>query len=77
MALIGFAPTLRCSCGSALLVGKDVQPLQSVKPIRTCPRYWTSHGVVTKPVFGFGMFSWCELFLEKCVCLGYYGRGVQ
>jgi hypothetical protein len=34
MALIGSAPTLRCSCGGTLLVGKDVQPLQSVKPIR-------------------------------------------
>jgi hypothetical protein len=34
MALIGFAPALRCSCGGTLLVGKDVQPLQSVKPIR-------------------------------------------
>jgi hypothetical protein len=34
MALIGSAPGLRCSCGSALLLGKDVQPLQSVKPIR-------------------------------------------
>jgi hypothetical protein len=33
MALIGFTPTLRCSCGGTLLVGKDVQPLQSVKPI--------------------------------------------
>jgi hypothetical protein len=34
MALIGSAPTLRCSCGGTLFVGKDVQPLQSVKPIR-------------------------------------------
>jgi hypothetical protein len=34
MALIGSAPTLRCSCGGTLLVGKDVQILQSVKPIR-------------------------------------------
>jgi hypothetical protein len=34
MALIGSAPTLRCSCGGTLLVGKDVQSLQSVKPIR-------------------------------------------
>jgi hypothetical protein len=34
MALIGSAPALRCSCGGTLLVGKDVQPLQSVKPIR-------------------------------------------
>jgi hypothetical protein len=34
MALIGSAPTLRCLGGGTLLVGKDVQPLQSVKPIR-------------------------------------------
>jgi hypothetical protein len=34
MALIGSAPALRCLCGGTLLVGKDVQPLQSVKPIR-------------------------------------------
>jgi hypothetical protein len=34
MALIGSAPTLRCSCGGTLLVGKDVQPLHSVKSIR-------------------------------------------
>jgi hypothetical protein len=34
MTLIGSAPTLRCSCGGTLLVGKDVQPLQSENPIR-------------------------------------------
>jgi hypothetical protein len=34
MALIRSAPALRCSCGGTLLVGEDVQPLQSVKPIR-------------------------------------------
>jgi hypothetical protein len=34
MALIGSAPALRCSCGGTLLVGKGVQHLQSVKPIR-------------------------------------------
>jgi hypothetical protein len=34
MALIGSALALRCSCGGILLVGKVVQPLQSVKPIR-------------------------------------------
>jgi hypothetical protein len=34
MALIGSAPALRCPCDGTLLVGKDVQPLQSVKPIR-------------------------------------------
>jgi hypothetical protein len=34
MALIESAPALRCPCGGTLLVGKVVQPLQSVKPIR-------------------------------------------
>jgi hypothetical protein len=34
MSLIGSAPALRCSCGGTLLVGKDVQPIHSVKPIR-------------------------------------------
>jgi hypothetical protein len=34
MALIGSAPALRCPCDGTLLVGKYVQPLQSVKPIR-------------------------------------------
>jgi hypothetical protein len=34
MALIGSVPALRCSCGGTLLVGKVVQPLQSVKSIQ-------------------------------------------
>jgi hypothetical protein len=34
MALIGSVPTLRFLCGGTLLMGKVVQPLQSVKPIR-------------------------------------------
>jgi hypothetical protein len=34
MTLIGSALALRRSCVDTLLVGKDVQPLQSVKPIR-------------------------------------------
>jgi hypothetical protein len=34
MALIGSALAVSCSCGGTLLVGKDVQPMQSVKPIR-------------------------------------------
>jgi hypothetical protein len=34
MTLIGSAPALRSSCGGTLLVGKDAQPLQSVKPIQ-------------------------------------------
>jgi hypothetical protein len=34
MALIGSASALRCPCDGTLLVGKDLQPLQSVKSIR-------------------------------------------
>jgi hypothetical protein len=34
MALIGSVSALRCPCDGTLLVGKDVQPLQSVKPFR-------------------------------------------
>jgi hypothetical protein len=34
MALIGSVLALRCPCDGTLLVGKDVQHLQSVKPIR-------------------------------------------
>jgi hypothetical protein len=57
MALIGFAPTLRCSCGGTLLVGKDVQPLQ-------CQTYSNSrvYGIgrvmvwSQKLVFGLGCF---------------------
>jgi hypothetical protein len=63
MALIGSAPTPRCSCGGTLLVGKDVQPLQSVKPI--------SHGVVTKTsVWGLGCFLGVSCFPGKeCGCV--------
>jgi hypothetical protein len=68
MFLIGSARALRCSCGGTLLVGKDVQPLQSVKPIRIAvstvlDESWCGH----KLVFGLGMFSWRELFSGK-VC---------
>jgi hypothetical protein len=34
MDLMGSVPALRCPCDGTLLVRKDVQPLQSVKPIR-------------------------------------------
>jgi hypothetical protein len=34
MALIGSTRAIRCPCDGTLLVGKDVQPMQSVKPIR-------------------------------------------
>jgi hypothetical protein len=74
MALIGSAPALRCSCGGTLLVGKDVQPLQSVKPIRIAvstvlDESWSGHKTSV------WMFSWRECFLKKRVamCLGYYG----
>jgi hypothetical protein len=58
MALIGSAPALRCPCDGTLLMGKDVQPLQSVKPIRIAVStwYWTSHGVVTKTSDWVGKF---------------------
>jgi hypothetical protein len=71
MALIGSALVLRCSCGGTLLVGKDVQPLQSVKPIQIAvstvlDESWCD----TKLVFGFGMFSWHEWFSGKvCGCV--------
>jgi hypothetical protein len=78
MALIGSALALRCSCGSTLLVGKDVQPLQSVKPIRIAvstilDESWCGHKTSVS------VFSWRECFLKKCVavCLGYCGRGVR
>jgi hypothetical protein len=81
MTLIGSAPALRCSCGGTLLVGKDVQPLQSVKPIRIAvSTVLTSHGVVTKTsVWGLGCFHGVSCFLEQrvAVCLGYCGRGVR
>jgi hypothetical protein len=32
--MLGSVPALRCPCDGTLLVGKAVQPLQSVKPIR-------------------------------------------
>jgi hypothetical protein len=71
MALIGSAPALRCSCGGTLLVGKDVQPLQSVKPIRIAvstvlDESWCGH----KTSDGVGKFSWRELFSGKvCGCV--------
>jgi hypothetical protein len=62
MALIGSAPALRCPSGSTLLVGKDVQPLQSVKPIRIAVSTVLDESrVVTKTsVWGWEV-SWCKL----------------
>jgi hypothetical protein len=60
------------SCGGTLLVGKDVQPLQSVKPIRIAvstvlDESWCGHKT---RIWRFGMFSWCELFSGKvCGCV--------
>jgi hypothetical protein len=70
MALIGSVLTLRCSCGDTLLVGKDVQPLQSVKPIRIAvstllDESWCGH----KTSVWVGMFSWRELFFWERVRL--------
>jgi hypothetical protein len=63
MALIGSVPTLRCPCDDTLLVGKDVQPLQSVKPIRIAmstvlDELWCGHKT---SVWVWDVF-WCELF---------------
>jgi hypothetical protein len=79
MALIGSVPTLRCSCGGTLLVGKDVQPLQSVKPIRIVVSTVLDEsrcGHKTS-VWVWNVFHGVSWFLEKCVvvCLGYYGCG--
>jgi hypothetical protein len=75
MALIGSAPALRCSCGSSLLVGKDVQPLQSVKPIRIV----VSTVLDKSRCLGLGCLHGVSCFLRKgvAVCLGYCGRGVR
>jgi hypothetical protein len=81
MALIGSAPAQRCSCGGTLLVGKVVQPLQSVKPIRITVSTVLDEsrcGHKTS-VWVWDVFHGVSWFLEKCVtvCLGYCGRGVQ
>jgi hypothetical protein len=67
-------------CGGTLLVGKDVQPLQSVKPIRI-----VVSTVLDESRCGHKTSVWVRKFhgvsgfLEKCaaVCLGYSGRGVR
>jgi hypothetical protein len=60
MALIGSAPTLRCSCGGTLLVGKDVV-VSTVLDESRCGH---------KTSVGFGMFSWRESFSRKvCGCV--------
>jgi hypothetical protein len=79
LALKGSAPTLRCSCGGTLLVGKDVQPLQSVKPIRiVVSTVLEESRCGHKTSDWVGMFHGVSHFLEKCVavCLGYCGQGV-
>jgi hypothetical protein len=80
MALIGSAPVLRCSCGGTLLVGKDVQPMKSVKPIRiVVSTVLDESRCGHKSSVGLGCFHGVSCFLEKCVavCLGYCGRGVR
>jgi hypothetical protein len=63
MALIGSAPTLRCSGGGTLLVGRDVQPLQSVRPIRiVVSTVLDESRCGHKTSVWVGMFSWCEWF---------------
>jgi hypothetical protein len=81
MALIGSAPALRCSCAGTLLVGKVVQPLQSVKPIRTAvsmvlDESWCGHKT---SVWVWDVSHGVSCFLQKCVvvCLCYCGRGVR
>jgi hypothetical protein len=66
MALLGSAPALRCSRGGTLLVGKDVQPLQSVKPIRIVVSTVLDEsrcGHKTS-VWGLGCFHGVSCFLE-------------
>jgi hypothetical protein len=80
MALIGSMPALKCSCGGTLLVGKAVQPLQSVKPIRIAVSTVLDESRCGhKTSDWFGMFHGVSCFLVKCVavCLGYCGRGVR
>jgi hypothetical protein len=66
MAFLGSAPALRCLCGGTLLMGKDVQPLQSVKPIRIA-----MSTVLDESRFGHKTSVWvwgvfmCELFSER------------
>jgi hypothetical protein len=74
MALIGSAPALRCSFGGTLLVGKDVQPLQSVKPIRIAVSTVLDESRCghKASVWVWDEFHGVSCFLEKCVavCLG-------
>jgi hypothetical protein len=81
MALLGSTPALRCSCGGTLLVGKDVQPLQSVKTYSNSRIHGIGRVMVwsQNQCLGLGCFHSVSCSLEKCVavCLGYYGRGVR
>jgi hypothetical protein len=70
MALIGSAPALRCSCSGTLLVGKDVQPLQGVNPIRIAVSTVLDEsqcGHITS-VWVWDV-CWCELFFGLSVWL--------
>jgi hypothetical protein len=70
MALIGSVPALRCPCDDTLLVGKDVQPLQSVKPIRIAVSTVLDESrVVTKTSVWVWEVSWRELSFGLSVWL--------
>jgi hypothetical protein len=70
MALIGSVLALRCPCDGTLLVGKDVQPLQSDKSIRIAVSMVLDEsrcGHKTS-VWVWDVF-WCELFSGLSVWL--------
>jgi hypothetical protein len=71
MALIGSVLALRCLCDGTLLVGKDVQPLQSVKPIRIAVSTVLDESRCGhKNSVWDGMFSGVSCFLgEVCGCV--------
>jgi hypothetical protein len=71
MALIGSVPALRCLCDGTLLVGKAVQPLQSVKPIRIAVSTVLDESRCGhKTSVWFGMFPGVSCFPGKvCGCV--------
>jgi hypothetical protein len=70
MALIGSAPALSCSCDGTLLVGKVVQPLQSVKPIRIAVSTVLDESRCGHKISVWvGDVFWCELFSGLSVWL--------
>jgi hypothetical protein len=70
MALIGSAMALRCPCDGTLLVDKDVQPLQSVKPFRIAVSTVLDESrCATKTSVWVGEVSWRELSFGLSVWL--------